>query len=127
MGQIAELPLDGLLPGTGDTKLTVTYRADAKSTPVIMDLACEPAGGDHPRSSEACERLAAVEQEGSDPFAAPAPDEMCTFIYGGPQSATVVGTWNGTDVRATFSRTNGCEISRWDAIEPVLSPTATVK
>lgn len=120
---IAELPLDGVLPTGGDTTLTVTYRGDAKAVPVVMQLSCEPTGGDHPRAAEACDRLAAAERDGADPFAKPAPDEMCTFIYGGPQTATVVGTWNGTDVDAKFSRTNGCEISRWDAIEPVLSPT----
>jgi hypothetical protein len=123
----APLPLDTLLPGAGDTELTVTFRADEKSAPVVMHLTCEPAGGDHPRAGEACDRLAAVETDGADPFAEPAPDEMCTFIYGGPQTAGVVGTWNGTTVDATFSRANGCEISRWDAIEPVLSPTATAK
>jgi hypothetical protein len=116
------LPLD-LFP-SGATKLTVTYRATAKATPVVMQLTCDPAGGDHPRAAEACGRLDAARQSGSDPFAKPAPDEICTFIYGGPQTATVAGTWNGEDVDAKFSRTNGCEVSRWDAIEPVLSPTA---
>ena len=118
------LPLDALFPAAGDTRLSVTYKADAKSAPVVMQLECDPTGGDHPRAAEACDRLAEVAATGSDPFAKPAPDEMCTFIYGGPQTATVVGTWNGTGVEAKFSRTNGCEISRWDAIEPVLSPTA---
>lgn len=121
---IGGLPLDGVLPIGGDTKLTVTYQGNPKAEPVVMQLTCEPTGGNHPRAAEACERLAAAEQQGADPFAAPAPDQMCTFIYGGPQTATVVGTWNGSDVKATFSRTDGCEISRWDAIEPVLSPTA---
>jgi hypothetical protein len=124
---VAGLPLDGLLPGPGHTELTVTFRADAKSAPVVMKLSCEPTGGDHPRAAEACNRLALIETDGADPFAKPPADEMCTFIYGGPQTAGVVGTWNGTAVDATFSRTNGCEISRWDAIEPVLSPTATAK
>lgn len=124
---VAGLPLDGLLPADGDTQLTVTFRADAESAPVVMNLTCEPTGGDHPRAAEACDRLAAVETDGGDPFAKPAPDEMCTFIYGGPQAARVVGSWNGAAVDASFSRANGCEISRWDAIEPVLSPTATAK
>jgi hypothetical protein len=123
---IPGLPLEQLFPsGDPGTKLTVTYRADDKSAPVVMQLTCDPTGGDHPRGAEACERLAADEKDGTDPFAKPAPDEICTFMYGGPQTATVVGTWNGEGVDAKFSRANGCEISRWDAIEPVLSPTAT--
>ena len=119
------LPLDALFPAGDNTTLTVTYKADATSAPVVMHLTCDPTGGDHPRAAAACDRLATAEQEGSDPFAKPAPDEICTFVYGGPQTAHVAGTWDGTNVDAKFSRTNGCEVSRWNAIEPVLSPTAT--
>ncbi len=123
------LPLDLFPPAATEpahaaTSLTVTYRADAKAGPVVLKLTCSPTGGDHPRAAEACDRLAAVQQEGSDPFAKPAPDEICTFMYGGPQTAAVVGTWNGANVNAKFSRANGCDIARWDAIEPVLSPSA---
>lgn len=118
------LPLDLFPAGEPGTALKVTYQGDDKSAPVVMQLTCTPTGGDHPRAAEACDRLAAAAQDGSDPFAKPAPDEICTFVYGGPQTAAVVGTWNGSAVDAKFSRANGCEIARWDAIEPVLSPTA---
>jgi hypothetical protein len=40
----------------------------------------------------------------------------CTMIYGGPQKATVTGTLEGQAVNATFERSNGCEIARWDAM-----------
>jgi len=119
--QVLGLPL----LGAGDNQLTVTFKADEKAKPVVMTLSCHPTGGDHPRAEEACGRLDAVEQDGTDPFAKPAPDEICTYIYGGPQTATVVGTWKGESVDAKFSRANGCEIGRWNAIEPVLSPTKT--
>ena len=121
--QVLGLPLP--LPGAADTGFTVTFKADEKSDAVVMTLSCHPTGGDHPRADEACQRLDAVEKDGTDPFAKPAPDEICTFIYGGPQTATVVGTWKGANVDAKFSRSNGCEIARWNAIEPVLSPTKT--
>ena len=42
------------------------------------------------------------------------PDSVCTQIYGGPEEAEVVGTLNGEQVNATFSRQNGCEIDRFD-------------
>jgi hypothetical protein len=51
---------------------------------------------------------------------------MCTEIYGGPQRARVVGTVKGQPVRATFSRTNGCEIARWQRISPWLVPPGGV-
>lgn len=121
--QVLGLPLP--LPGAGANQLTVTFKADDKSDAVVMTLSCHPTGGDHPRADEACRRLDAVEKDGTDPFAKPAPDEICTYIYGGPQKATVVGRWKGEAINAKFSRANGCEIARWNAIEPVLSPTRT--
>ncbi|MGQ0629972.1 MAG: SSI family serine proteinase inhibitor [Sporichthyaceae bacterium] len=125
-------PLDVLaLPGvseqprstdTGGTSLTVRYNAGDGARPVVMSLTCDPTGGDHPRAPQACDSLAAAATAGEDPFAAPPRDQVCTDNFGGPQRASVVGTWNGDAVDAKFSRTNGCAIARWDAIEPVLSP-----
>jgi hypothetical protein len=51
---------------------------------------------------------------------------VCTEIYGGPQRARVVGTMDGKHVWATFTRTNGCEISRWQRIAPWLVPSGGV-
>jgi hypothetical protein len=44
----------------------------------------------------------------------------CTEIYGGPDVATITGSVDGEPVDATVTRSNGCEIARWDALEPVL-------
>ena len=41
--------------------------------------------------------------------------QMCTQIYGGPETATVTGTLDGKPVDATFSREDGCAIARFDA------------
>jgi hypothetical protein len=54
------------------------------------------------------------------PLAPTAPDVACTEIYGGPATATVSGWRDGKPVRAEFSRTNGCEIARWDRAEALL-------
>jgi Subtilisin inhibitor-like len=79
-------------------------------------LTCDPPGGTHPRPEEACLALQA------DPSALePLPrDSVCTQIYGGPEEAEVVGTLDGEQVHATFSRQNGCEIDRWDRFAAVL-------
>ena len=45
---------------------------------------------------------------------------MCTQVYGGPETATITGTWRGRQINSQFSRTNGCEISRWNALTGVL-------
>jgi hypothetical protein len=40
-------------------------------------------------------------------------DVACTEIYGGPATARVRGSLDGTPVDVRFERTNGCEIARW--------------
>ncbi|MGZ4660154.1 MAG: serine protease inhibitor, partial [Arthrobacter sp.] len=52
--------------------------------------------------------------------AAPGSDRACTQQYGGPQKATVTGSVDGVAVDSSFARTNGCEISAWDAAKNVL-------
>jgi len=96
---------------------TITVAADDKGTdPRTWTLECDPSGGDHPDAAAACGVLAASD----DPFA-PVPSDMaCTQIYGGSGVATVTGTRDGAAVDARFTRTDGCEISRWDALGAVL-------
>jgi hypothetical protein len=49
---------------------------------------------------------------------------VCTDIFGGPETATIEGTLRGRAVSARFSRTNGCEIARWEAASPLLDRVA---
>lgn len=47
--------------------------------------------------------------------------------YGGPATARITGTWAGRPVDATYDRTNGCAIARWDRMVPLLpEPGRTV-
>jgi hypothetical protein len=57
-----------------------------------------------------------VTAAGPDIFEPVPADRACTELYGGPQTATVRGTWGGETVDATFERTDGCEIDRWDRL-----------
>jgi hypothetical protein len=85
--------------GRGGEARTVTVR-------------CDPDGGSHPDPARACDALLSHEDA-----LEPVPKQVaCTEIYGGPQVAVVSG---GT-VHAVFSRTNGCEIARWDKLAPLL-------
>jgi hypothetical protein len=95
---------------TATTDLTVVVKAGAGKAERTYTLVCDPAGGDHPDPEAACRSL----DELAKPFAPVPRDAMCTEIYGGPQTATVTGTFRGEHVNAHFSRTDGCEISRWD-------------
>jgi hypothetical protein len=54
-------------------------------------------------------------------FAPPRRDVMCSMIYGGPETATVRGTLRGSHVQASFSRTDGCQTSRWERVKALLA------
>jgi hypothetical protein len=49
-------------------------------------------------------------------------DKACTQIYGGPETATVTGTWKGQRVMSRFARNDGCQISRWKLMAGLLPP-----
>jgi hypothetical protein len=106
---------------SSETALTVTYWANGigKGEPTRWTLRCNPARGTLARPAVACRRLA---EQGVRLFAAVPEDAICTQIYGGPQVGRVVGTVKGKRVWATFTRTDGCRISRWTAVSPWLLP-----
>ncbi|MET9854019.1 SSI family serine proteinase inhibitor [Streptomyces sp. NPDC006450] len=83
-------------------------------------LECDPPGGNHPRAEDACARLEALAREGKDPFAPEPKNQLCTMQDGGRATARITGTWHGNRVDSRFRRTNGCEIRRWNDLEPVL-------
>jgi hypothetical protein len=71
-----------------------------------------------PTDSTACGAAAGVSAADLAPTE---PDTACTMMYGGPQTASIKGTIRGTAVDASFSRRDGCEISRWQRVEPLLA------
>ncbi|MGW4205248.1 SSI family serine proteinase inhibitor [Streptomyces sp. NPDC004726] len=84
------------------------------------ELECDPARGTHPAAEEACARLDTLARQDGNPFKPVPRDAVCTQQAGGPATAHVTGTWQGRRVDATFTRKNGCEISRWNSLVPVL-------
>lgn len=102
------------------TDLTVSVTAKPGAKPREWTLKCNPPGGDHPDAKKACAALT----KAKNPFKPTPKNRMCTQIFGGPQKAKINGTWNGSKVDATFSRKNGCEVDRWNAIRTVLNQKA---
>jgi hypothetical protein len=43
-------------------------------------------------------------------------DRMCTEIYGGPETATVVGLLDDIEIDYEINRTNGCGIDDWERV-----------
>lgn len=112
-------------PGTGDsersdepvTQLTVRLDPGTGGEASEWTVTCDPAGGTIGDPKAACETLDAVTPRDVDPVPK---DARCTMVYGGPQTATITGRWDGTRVDLSFSRQNGCEIARWNTMDPVL-------
>jgi len=108
----------GTAPSGAGTELTIELDESGTGETSTFHLTCDPAGGDHPDAEAACQALA--DAGGAAAFTPVAADMMCTQIYGGPQTARVIGTVDGQQVEGDFKRTDGCEIGRWDAIAPLL-------
>ena len=95
-------------------ELTVWPEGEAKGNPQRTRLSCNPASGDVPDPAAACALIAV---KGAALFEPTPADTACAELYGGPQEARITGSAFGQDVDSRFSRNDGCEIVRWDAIE----------
>ena len=49
-------------------------------------------------------------------------DRMCTEIYGGPETVTVVGLLDDIEIDYEINRTNGCGIDDWERVFAGLVP-----
>ena len=115
---------DGAAGGTvqADHDLQVEFDPGDGTEPSTWTLSClEPVTGSHPDADAACAHLRTLE----DPFA-PLPDDVaCTEQFGGPQTAHVLGRWDGQPVDLELSRVDGCRISQWDALVPLVPAAPT--
>lgn len=120
----ADVPEPGRTGSSGPATATelVVVGTDGSGARVSWRLTCDPPGGDHPDPDAACRVLA----EAGDRALPPVPkDRVCTQVYGGPETATVSGTWRGRPVLSSFTRTDGCQIARWDALAALLPTTGS--
>jgi Subtilisin inhibitor-like len=116
-------------PGAGATSATPTSSEEPATSLTIevaqtgfdhgvtqtTTLECDPVGGTNPLQDEACAQLAAHPEA-----LEPVPENTaCTMIFGGPEEARVYGTIDGEEIDAEFSKANGCELARWEALEPL--------
>lgn len=100
---------------TGD-RLTVAYD-DGSGKPAVRTLACGAGAAAATRDvRDACARLEAV----GGPVGPVPEGQMCSMVYGGPQTAHVTGRWHGRPVDETYRRTDGCEVARWNRMMPAL-------
>ena len=101
-------------PGGSLAELTVEVDPDGPDAqePKTATVSC-----DAPEDSELCKEVDALDPTVFEPTPG---DTACTQQYGGPETATVTGTFKGEQVDAEFGRQNGCEIARWEDAAPLL-------
>jgi hypothetical protein len=94
------------------SNLTIIYKA-SPSSQISFKVSCLPhtISGTHPNKRAIC---AAIAKQGSRLFARVPKGIMCSQIYGGPETATITGTALGRKINATYSRTDGCQVARWN-------------
>jgi hypothetical protein len=107
----------------GATQLKITAEFIKGEKPKVWTLKCDPTSGNHPKPKAAC---ALVKKRGAALFKPVPADSMCTQIYGGDQRVRVTGTLKGKKISATFTRTDGCEIARYDAAAILFGLTSSV-
>jgi hypothetical protein len=96
-----------------DLRIALWPEGKQKATrPVRWTLRCGPLGGTLPRRARACARLLALRR----PFGGVPKGIACTEIYGGPEVAEVRGRLRGRRVAARLTRTDGCQIERWNRV-----------
>ncbi|UKA67354.1 serine protease inhibitor [Arthrobacter sp. FW306-05-C] len=109
-------------PGQGNAELAITVVPSQGAAELDYTLVCSSgtpaAESSHPNAAAACAAIKA----NPDILAPSKPSgaQACTQQYGGPQKATITGVVDGVAVDSSFARTNGCEISAWDAAKDVL-------
>lgn len=125
-GGQADAELEVVLKGVGD-KGGLGPEAPAgmrctKSIPATCTatVECPAAQDDDSPFATSAEVCAWLRTTGLELLTEEVPEnEACTMIYGGPATASVTGTVDGTEIDASFSREQGCAIARWDAVSPL--------
>lgn len=119
---LAAAPL-GATPALAAPAPTLTIRVDlGVGQWEQWTLGCSPTRGTQPNRIAAC---IALTKQGMRMFTPVPKDAVCTMIYGGPERATVTGTWRGSRVKTVFDRSNGCEIARWQRAKALFSVPGT--
>lgn len=110
------LVLAGVVSGCGDNGNPATTGADR------LVLTLDDGAGRVTETPVTCADAPALCAELRAILGEPA-DRICTQIYGGPERILVRGTLDGAPLDLTVTRTDGCEIDRYDRISAAIPAT----
>lgn len=107
------------------TVLTVSYRSSPDAAAQRATLRC---GDDRATGTGRLRTVArgacATVRKHRAVLTGPRSNGPCTQIYGGAQTARVTGSLGATRVDRRFDRVNGCRISEWQRLHPLLPRTS---
>jgi hypothetical protein len=112
--------------GASDQTLNLTVRVEdgngkvARATLDCGDGDSHGSGFLEARADEHCRAARGLQRLLTVP---PPKDQVCTQIYGGPQTAHITGTLAGQSVARDLGLRNGCEIADWQKAAPLLAPS----
>lgn len=112
-------PPPGALPPTEEVRLELRVD-DGEGQVMEATLVCAggevSAGGylDDARAASLCRSALQLDELLIEQ---PPEDQVCTQIFGGPQTARVTGTLAGEELDRRLSRENGCRIAEWDRLQ----------
>jgi hypothetical protein len=109
-------PAAGGIEPTQNDLIIELDRGDGSAVERYTLICAGAVEGTHPAAQAACDHLSGMD----DPFAPLPADAMCTQVYDGPQTAHVTGRWGGRPVDVRLARNDGCHISQWDGLGPLL-------
>lgn len=112
-----------VLAGCGEDDEATPPAAQPSFAELVVEVDPDGEGGEAPKRAEVrCETADDAPCAGltSESFAPTARGTACTQQFGGPETATVRGTFDGERIDARFTRANGCEIARWERVSAVL-------
>lgn len=99
---VTAVPAAAAMPSS----LTLTATTDGQA-PHVVELTCDPDGGDHPDVQTACMQLAEVQGDIAHMPATQA-HVFCPMIFQ-PITVSAAGLWRGRTVLFRDRYTNGCE------------------
>ncbi|MGG5172332.1 hypothetical protein ACQR35_09155 [Pseudarthrobacter sp. J1738] len=110
--------------GPGDASLTITLVPQANATAVVSTLECSAGAVSSSKPSTVSNPASActLVKDHANYFVPriTSKNVACTQNISGPETATITGTVNGTEVNLSYNRKDGCGISAWKAMEPLL-------
>ena len=101
----AATPTDDPAPGTPTSVLVLTVAYD-RNTGEAHSLICDPTGGDHPKAQAACDEITAA--NGDFDNLPGDPDNYACPMIDLPVTASVAGSWQGSEVEWRHTYTNDC-------------------